>query len=108
MTGAEKDRLAELIRSHRNVFALADAVLGRTNLANHRINRGVTDPINFPPLSRISSEDAYYQEKVQSIMEKGVIQFFKVLYQCSSHSTVEGGRWLAVLLGLQKTDLDND
>ena len=47
--GAERDRLRELIRSHRDVFALTDAELGQTNLVTHGIDTGDTGPIKIPP-----------------------------------------------------------
>ena len=49
VTGTERDRLADLVRSYRDVFALTDAELGRTNLVTHRIDTGDTGPIKIPP-----------------------------------------------------------
>ena len=40
VTGTERDRLADLVRSYRDVFALTNAELGRTNLVTHRIDTG--------------------------------------------------------------------
>ena len=49
VTGTERDRLADPVRSYRDVFALTDAELGRNNLVTLWIDTGDTGPITIPP-----------------------------------------------------------
>ena len=74
VTGMEKDKLAELIRSHRDVFALTDAELGQTNLVTHRINTGDTGPIKIPPHRASPANMPIIKQDAQSMLEKGIIQ----------------------------------
>ena len=80
MTGMEKDKLAELIRSYRDVFALTDAELGQTNLVTHRIDTGDAGPIRIPPHRAPPAKMPIIKKEVQSMLEKGVIQPSKSLY----------------------------
>ena len=77
VAGAERDRLRELIRSHRDMFALTDAELGQTNLVTHRIDTG---PIKIPPHRASPAKMPIIQEEVQSMVDKGVIQPSKIPY----------------------------
>ena len=80
VAGAERDRLWELIRSHRDVFALTDAELGQTNLVTHRIDTRDMDPIKIPPHRASPAKMPIIREEVQSMLDKGVIQPSKSPY----------------------------
>ena len=80
VTGAERDRLADLVRSYRDVFALTDAELGRTNLVTHRIDTGDTVPIKIPPHRTAPAKMSIIRDEVKSMLEKGVIRPSKSPY----------------------------
>ena len=74
VAGAERDRLRELIRSHRDVFDLTDAELGHTILVTHRIDTGDTGPIKNPPHRASPAKMPIIREEVQSMLDKGIVQ----------------------------------
>ena len=93
VTGTERDRLADLVRSYRDVFALTDVELGRTNLLTHRIDTGDTGPIKIPPHRTSPAKLPIIRDEVKSMLEKGVIRPSKSLY-----------RELVVLRGLSEVE----
>ena len=94
VAGAERDRLRELIRSHRDVFALTDAELGQTNLVTHRIDTGDTGPIKTPPHRASPAKMPIIREEVQSMLDKGVIQPSKGPYSAPIVlQTKKDGSW---------------
>ena len=108
VTGMEKDKLAELIRSYRDMFALTDAELGQTNLVTHRIDTGDAGPIRIPPHRASPAKMPIIKKQVQSMLEKGVIQPSKSPCSAPNLSTKEEGRELAFLRGLSKAERGND
>ena len=71
VTGTDRDRLADIVRSNRDVFALTDAELGRTNLVTHRIDTGDTGPIKIPPHRTSPAKMPIIRDEVKSMLEKG-------------------------------------
>ena len=77
VTGTERDRLADVVQSNRDVFALTDPELGRTNLVTHRINTGDTGPIKIPPHRTSPAKMPIIRDEVKSMLEKGGDQTFQ-------------------------------
>ena len=80
VTGAERDRLRELIRSHRDVFALTVAELGQTNLVTHRVDTGDLGPIKVLPHRASPAKMPFIREEMQSMLDRRVFQPSKSPY----------------------------
>ncbi len=69
-----RSKLAVLVSDYRDVFALHDTELEVTDLTEHRIETGDSDPIKLAPHRIAPAKIPIVQQEVKEMLEKGVIQ----------------------------------
>ena len=74
VTGREREVLAALVTEYRDVFALNDDELGCTDVAEHHIETGDSDPIKIPPHRIAPAKLPIVQQEVEDMLKRGVIQ----------------------------------
>ncbi len=67
-------KLEQLLIDHASVFATSEADLGRTNLVQHDIDTGDAIPIRQPPRRIPLAQQGEYDQEIESMREKGVIE----------------------------------
>ena len=74
VTGSERGILKALVTEYRDVFALSDDELGCTDVTEHRIETGDSDPIKIPPHRISPAKLPIVQQEVEDMLKRGVIQ----------------------------------
>ena len=74
VTGPEREVLKALVTEYRDVFALNDDELGCTDVTEHHIETGDSDPIKIPPHRISPAKLPIVQQEVEDMLKRGVIQ----------------------------------
>jgi len=73
-TEAEIERLANFLKEYQDVFATESGDLGRTDIVQHRINTGDSQPIRQPPRRVPIHKRPIVQAEVEKMLAKGVVE----------------------------------
>ena len=74
VTGPEREVLKALVTEYRDVFALNDDELGCTDVTEHHIETGDSDPIKIPPHRISPAKLPIVQQEVEDMLKRGVVQ----------------------------------
>ena len=80
VTGPEREVLKALVTEYRDVFALNDDELGCTDVTEHHIETGDSDPIKIPPHRISPAKLPIVQQEVEDMLKRGVIQHSNIPY----------------------------
>ena len=91
---------------HADVFAKSDNDLGRTNVVEHEIDTGNSEPIRQPPGKIPLAQQSDCDKEVQSMLDKGIVEHIKAL-GFSSSASPEKGRYAPLLRRLSSSKCRN-